>query len=218
MKIYTIGRDPSCQIVLNDNTDIVSRRHATLQVISSSKMTITDLSSNGTYVNGMRIAKNVPVPVTRKDTISFAHLITLDWKLVPKETNYIVYIVSGGCILFAILMILFGFLYYKNHQTPDDDFTPLDNVEISNPEQKSSANNVGSVDDNVQEKKSEDDNKTNNKIKIINEKKNTISKKVKKAEKAGIEQTRESQKTNTSPSKKEKEETDENNAKSMIVG
>lgn len=218
MKIYTIGRDPSCQIVLNDNTDIVSRRHATLQVISSSKMTITDLSSNGTYVNGMRIAKNVPVPVTRKDTISFAHLITLDWKLVPKETNYIVYIVSGGSILLAILMILFGFLYYKNHQTPDDDFTPLDNVEISNPEQKSSANNVESVDDNVQEKKSEDDNKTNNKIKIINEKKNTISKKVKKAEKAGIEQTRESQKTNTSPSKKEKEETDENNAKSMIVG
>lgn len=218
MKIYTIGRDPSCQIVLNDNTDIVSRRHATLQVISSSKMTITDLSSNGTYVNGMRIAKNVPVPVTRKDTISFAHLITLDWKLVPKETNYIVYIVSGGSVLLAILMILFGFLYYKNHQTPDDDFTPLDNVEISNPEQKSSANNVESVDDNVQEKKSEDDNKTNNKIKIINEKKNTISKKVKKAEKAGIEQTRESQKTNTSPSKKEKEETDENNAKSMIVG
>ena len=32
MKTYTIGRDLGCDIVINDATDVVSRRHATLQV------------------------------------------------------------------------------------------------------------------------------------------------------------------------------------------
>ena len=30
MKTYTIGRDLGCDIVINDNTDVVSRRHAVL--------------------------------------------------------------------------------------------------------------------------------------------------------------------------------------------
>ena len=79
MKIYSIGRDINCNIVIDDNTDVISRRHATLNVSSSGKMTIVDQSHNGTYVNGIRIASNVPVPVTRKDNVSFAHVARLDW-------------------------------------------------------------------------------------------------------------------------------------------
>ena len=35
MKIYSIGRDINCNIVIDDNTDVISRRHATLNVSSS---------------------------------------------------------------------------------------------------------------------------------------------------------------------------------------
>lgn len=95
MKSYSIGRDSSCEIVINDNTDIVSRRHAILSVASSGKMTITDLSTNGTYINGQRISSNVAVPVSRKDTVSFAHVSTLDWNIIPKSNQWLTYLIIG---------------------------------------------------------------------------------------------------------------------------
>ena len=53
MKVYSIGRENGCDIIINDNSDVISRRHATLNVSQSGKMTIVDLSHNGTYVNGI---------------------------------------------------------------------------------------------------------------------------------------------------------------------
>lgn len=95
MKSYSIGRDAGCDIVLNDNTDVVSRRHAVLTVSSSGKMTITDLSTNGTYINGQRISSNVAVPVSRKDSVSFAHVSTLDWNMIPKSNQWLTYLIIG---------------------------------------------------------------------------------------------------------------------------
>lgn len=108
MKSYSIGRDAGCDIVLNDNTDVISRRHAVLTVASSGKMTITDLSTNGTYINGQRISSNVAVPVTRKDSVSFAHVSTLDWNIIPKSNQWLRYVIGGlaaaaliaACIIF----------------------------------------------------------------------------------------------------------------------
>ncbi len=84
MKVYSIGRDTECDIVINDSSDVISRRHAVISVANNGKLTITDTSFNGTYVNGIRISPNVPVPVTRKDSVTFAHVAKLDWKLIPK--------------------------------------------------------------------------------------------------------------------------------------
>ena len=78
MKVYSIGREGGCDIVINDPSDVISRRHAVLNVSPSGKMTIVDQSTNGTYVNGMRINSGVPYPVTRKDSISFAHVARLN--------------------------------------------------------------------------------------------------------------------------------------------
>ena len=89
MKALSIGRDMSCDIVLHDNTDVISRRHAILNITSSGKMTIVDQSRNGTYVNGIKISANVPVPVTRKDVISFAHVSQLDWNLVGIDDGFL---------------------------------------------------------------------------------------------------------------------------------
>lgn len=54
-KSYVIGRNPDCQIRLNDKN--VSRDHARIVVDKYGNITITDLgSSNGTFVNGNRIS------------------------------------------------------------------------------------------------------------------------------------------------------------------
>lgn len=95
MKTYSIGRDLNCDIVINDSTDVISRRHALLNVTPSGKMTIIDQSSNGTYVNGIRISQNVPVPVTRKDIVSLAHVAKLDWNQVPKSNQWIKYAIAA---------------------------------------------------------------------------------------------------------------------------
>lgn len=108
MKTYSIGRDLNCDIVINDSTDVISRRHALLNVTPSGKMTLIDQSSNGTYVNGIRISPNVPVPVTRKDIISLAHVAKLDWNQVPKSNQWVKYIIWGLVIAAVILAIIFG--------------------------------------------------------------------------------------------------------------
>lgn len=111
MKVYSIGREQGCDIVINDPTDVISRRHATLVVTSTGKMTITDLSHNGTYVNGIRIAQNVPVPVTRKDSVSFAQIARLDWNLVPKSNIVVKYaaIAAGAIIVVVACVLLFNY-------------------------------------------------------------------------------------------------------------
>jgi pSer/pThr/pTyr-binding forkhead associated (FHA) protein len=47
-----VGRDPSCHLVLED--PLVSRRHAKL-AISLGEVTIEDSSTNGVYVNDVRV-------------------------------------------------------------------------------------------------------------------------------------------------------------------
>ena len=84
-KIYTIGREEGCDIVIPDNSDVISRLHATIRIESEDKIFITDQSRNGTYVNGMKISSNVEVPVSRRDVISLAHVIDFDWSLIPKQ-------------------------------------------------------------------------------------------------------------------------------------
>lgn len=49
------GRDPSCDVIINDRQ--VSRRHACLRLIAPNQYEISDLESkNGTYINGSLIA------------------------------------------------------------------------------------------------------------------------------------------------------------------
>ena len=116
-KVYTIGRDPQSDIVINDKTDVVSRLHATIR-IDGSKMFLIDQSQNGTYVNGMRMSANEEIPVSREDTISFANVAELDWTLLPNykkaQMRTIAIVVSA---LIAIAAIVFGVLYFIKGKT-----------------------------------------------------------------------------------------------------
>ena len=106
MKAYSIGREAGCDIVIYDSTDVVSRRHAVLNVYPNGKMFIVDQSRNGTYVNGIRVTPNARVPVTRKDIVSFAHVVKLDWNQVP-ATN--LWMKIAACVVGVLLLAGIGF-------------------------------------------------------------------------------------------------------------
>lgn len=64
--VFTIGRAAGNDIVIAENT--VSARHATVKIIDAASFELTDLqSSNGTFVNGVRIQGTKLV--TPKDTV-----------------------------------------------------------------------------------------------------------------------------------------------------
>ena len=124
MKTYSIGRDLNCDIVINDSTDVISRRHALLNITPSGKMTIIDQSSNGTYVNGIRISQNVPVPVTRKDIVSLAHVAKLDWSQVPKSNQWVKYAIIAGVAVIVVLGVIFGVKHMKSDSDNNVGITP----------------------------------------------------------------------------------------------
>ena len=117
-KVYTIGRDLQSDIVIEDDSDIISRLHATIR-FDGSKMYIIDQSQNGTYVNGMRMSANEEVPVSRKDTVSFANVAELDWSRLPdpsKARMKIMWIIIFSIL--ALLLIVCAILYFTRRQEP----------------------------------------------------------------------------------------------------
>jgi len=70
----TFGRDESCDVVFDSNFGGISRKHATVTA-SAGSLRITDLgSSNGTYVNGVRI--NGTCPLLAADRIALSDDVT----------------------------------------------------------------------------------------------------------------------------------------------
>lgn len=104
MKTIVIGREPNCQIILNDEK--ASRKHALLRLYNSGKIEIIDLSKNGTFVNGMQIPSNKAFPITRKDIITFAHAEKLNWNLVPNPTRWIKWGLMSAAVLACLILVL----------------------------------------------------------------------------------------------------------------
>lgn len=131
MKVYSIGREIGCDIMINDSTDVISRRHAVLNVSPSGKMTIVDQSHNGTYINGIRISPNVPVPVTRKDSISFAHVAPLNWDQIPNPMSSIYkYVCIGVLAIGLVVGGVFGYSSIGGSSKPDATPAPVDSAVI----------------------------------------------------------------------------------------
>lgn len=117
-KLYTIGRDLQNDIVIDDDSDVISRLHATIR-FDGSKMYIIDQSQNGTYVNGMRMSANEEVPVSRKDTISFANVVELDWSRLPdpgKARMKKIWIALLS--LLALLLIIWAIVHFTRKPEP----------------------------------------------------------------------------------------------------
>lgn len=78
----TIGRDPKlAQIVVDENCELVSRKHCTVKCCrNESGYLVTDFSTNGTFVSEERLAKNEPV-LLPKGTVLFIGDKTNSFKL-----------------------------------------------------------------------------------------------------------------------------------------
>ena len=100
MKVYSIGRNEDCTIVLDN--PMVSRRHALLKVHATGKMELVSLGTNGTFVNGNKLKPNAPYTVKRSDVVSFAHAKQLDWDLVENPIWWLKYALYG---LVAIIVV-----------------------------------------------------------------------------------------------------------------
>lgn len=115
MKRVTIGRGIDCDVVIPDDTDKVSRHHLVISFNFFGKMTLSDTSSNGTYLNGNRMLKGASVPVTRKDEIRLGEEWCFDWSFVKDPyANMRKWALGALIVVLVVLMGLLGWSIYKN--------------------------------------------------------------------------------------------------------
>lgn len=122
MKRITIGRGNDCDIVIPDETDDVSRHHLVLSFNFWGKMTVSDTSSNGTFINNNRMLKGTSVPVTPKDNLRLGSNWKFDWSLVndPYRTTRII-IITVICLLFLSGVGLGVWYYISENQNSTND-------------------------------------------------------------------------------------------------
>lgn len=137
MKKLTIGRHNSCDIIIPDTTDIVSRKQAVLEISFFGKMLLSDTSNNGTYVNGERLANGASKVVTRADKVNFGRVANLDWTQV--HDPYRRHKLWGG---FAVLCVLIasGILTWWLMRPAEVDLNiGVDDIEVVVPSSTDSA-------------------------------------------------------------------------------
>lgn len=84
MKLISIGKSSRAQLVLD--SPYVSGYHAELFLLDNGDMLLVDKgSSNGTFVNGIRIEPEKEVSVTRQDQIQIADQ-PLNWSSIPVQS------------------------------------------------------------------------------------------------------------------------------------
>ena len=119
-QILNIGRSSENQIVINDVTKIISKKHAIFE-INNGNYYITDLSTNGTFVNGKKISKGVQIKINHGDSILFANQYSFDWRKVPKKNNdsfKIIEKINSNKLIISlsiiVLIIIATLFFFKN--------------------------------------------------------------------------------------------------------
>lgn len=133
MKKLIIGRGNDCDIVIPDDSDLVSRHHAELIFDFWGKMQIVDTSSNGTFLNGVRLAKGQPMEVRRTDNVSFAKKWEFDWETVKdpyaKQRPMTIAGISLGAL--ALLGLLgWAIWFFGIRKSPDAVGAKADSTEV----------------------------------------------------------------------------------------
>ena len=112
MRRLIIGRNNTCDIIIPDITDLVSRKHAVLDYHFWGKMVIHDISSNGTYVNDQLIERNKGMRVTRNDKVTFARVAKLDWADVKDPYRYARRVVAVGAVVAVVVTLALAFFFF----------------------------------------------------------------------------------------------------------
>lgn len=129
MKKLTIGRNNTCDIIIPDTSDLVSRKQAVLAYYFLGKMVLYDTSNNGTYVNGQQLENGKGKRVTRKDKVNFARIADLNWDEVkdPYRKAKMFIAISSAILIIGILAMPFWLSQSKKTVS-----SPV-NTEISTP-------------------------------------------------------------------------------------
>ena len=188
--LYTIGRESNSDIILWNEES--SRYHAQIRIDQKGKLWLMDMSTNGTYLNGMRISPNYEVEVSRKDEILFAGVELLDWNQIPKQKNKLLWIILpiSIVVLIAIAVVLCCVLIPKGNTESEGEVTPIatevpeqpetvNSPEVSNPPTEvdvpSQADSEQKVSDEKKNKESESSKIAKEIYKNLNRKKNQSS-------------------------------------------
>ncbi len=135
MKKLTIGRGDDCDIYVSDPKGLVSRKHAILKIENTGGMQITDVSKNGTFINGVRIPAHVPQKVKRNDVVIFANSSKLDWNDVPDTGRWMRIGIMAAAGLLVFLLALFAASKFMGGKENDTEVSePLPAVMSSAPE------------------------------------------------------------------------------------
>jgi len=133
MRKVVIGRGHDCDVTIEDTTDVVSRRQAAIAFDLLGRMTIYDLSTNGTFVNGIRVPKPAGVPLKRTDHVNFGTVYEFDLSRVKDPYSGLRILLSS---IFAFIVIGLGVLaYYATLPAAAPaaaDPVPADTVKVEN--------------------------------------------------------------------------------------
>lgn len=110
MKKLIIGRNNTCDIIIPDTSDLVSRKHAILDYHFWGKMVIHDISSNGTYVNDQKTDKK-GTRVTRNDKVTFSRVAKLEWDDVKDPYRHARLWVAVGAFVIVAAFLLFAIFF-----------------------------------------------------------------------------------------------------------
>lgn len=84
MKLTVIGRNPD-QVEIVISNEYISNYHAEIIQLDNGDIFITDKSTNGTYLNGIRLPKDKEIQIKYGDDIYFTELkIPLDWSKIKQ--------------------------------------------------------------------------------------------------------------------------------------
>ena len=165
-RIYSIGRDMSNDIIIDDYTDVVSRNHATLKV-EGRKMFIIDHSTNGTYKNGIKLIPNMEYPVSTEDEVSFGGVSFLDWNRVigmgksGSSSSSKVVLTVVICAVVVIAVAAAALLYFKPFEKTAQEAPLVEEVakETQAEEQKEEAVAAEEAEKKAAEQKKADEKK-----------------------------------------------------------
>jgi len=103
MKTFKIGRNQDNDIVINDDTRTVSGYHAKLTVYDDGDFSLIDKSTNGTFINGVKMTKGLEVSFQKDDEVYLKiriNKIAYRGNLTDKLRIHLCsksYILLGGC-------------------------------------------------------------------------------------------------------------------------
>lgn len=151
MKVLSIGRNSDCNIVYDDM--MVSRRHALIKIYPTGKYEIVSTGTNGTKVNGNLIASNAPYPLKRGDSVTFANVARLDWRVIPNPLRP--YYMAGIGVLAVIVAIGIGIGVSKLVKSYTAEPVKEETKELTTTQADSTANKEKQTPDSIKEKKFE---------------------------------------------------------------